>query len=74
MPELPEVETIRRGIAPHMIGSARRADRRLRLAAALAGSLDLDARMRGRTIDRVDPSAVPCRHASATRANRLTKT
>jgi len=54
MPELPEVETTRRGIAPHVIG--RRVaridvyDSRLRWPVPA----DLDARMRGRTIDRVD--------------------
>jgi formamidopyrimidine-DNA glycosylase len=52
MPELPEVETTRRGIAPHVIG--RRVvridvyDSRLRWPVP-AG---LDARMRGRTIRR----------------------
>lgn len=54
MPELPEVETTRRGIAPHVTG--RRVaridvyDSRLRWPVPA----DLDARMRGRTIDRVD--------------------
>ena len=54
MPELPEVETTRRGIAPHVIG--RRVERidvydsRLRWPVPA----DLDARMRGRTIDRID--------------------
>lgn len=54
MPELPEVETTRRGIAPHVSG--RRVvrvdvyDPRLRWPVPA----DLDARMRGRTIDRVD--------------------
>ena len=54
MPELPEVETTRRGIAPHVTG--RRVlridvyDSRLRWPVPS----DLDARMRGRTIDRVD--------------------
>jgi formamidopyrimidine-DNA glycosylase len=54
MPELPEVETTRRGIAPHVVG--RRVvridvyDPRLRWPVPS----DLDARMRGRTIDRVD--------------------
>lgn len=54
MPELPEVETTRRGIAPHVIG--RRVERIVvydsRLRWPVPG--DLDARMRGRTIDRVD--------------------
>ena len=54
MPELPEVETTRRGIAPHVIG--RRVaridvyDRRLRWP--VPG--DLEARLAGMTIDRVD--------------------
>ena len=54
MPELPEVETTRRGIAPHVTG--RRVvridvyDSRLRWPVPS----DLDARMRGRTIERVD--------------------
>lgn len=54
MPELPEVETTRRGIAPHVTG--RRVaridvyDSRLRWPVPA----DLDARMRGRTIERVD--------------------
>lgn len=54
MPELPEVETTRRGIAPHVTG--RRVvridvyDSRLRWPVPA----DLDALMRGRTIDRVD--------------------
>lgn len=54
MPELPEVETTRRGIAPHVIG--RRVvridvyDRRLRWPVPD----DLDARMRGRTIERIE--------------------
>lgn len=54
MPELPEVETTRRGIAPHVTG--RRVlrvdvyDSRLRWPVPA----DLDARMRGRRIDRVD--------------------
>ena len=54
MPELPEVETTRRGIAPHVSG--RRVvrvdvyDPRLRWPVPA----DLDARMRGLTIDRVD--------------------
>jgi len=54
MPELPEGETTRRGIAPHVIG--RRVvridvyDSRLRWPVPA----DLDARMRGRTINRVD--------------------
>jgi len=53
MPELPEVETTRRGIAPHVTG--RRVvridvyDSRLRWPVPS----DLDARMRGRTIERV---------------------
>jgi len=54
MPELPEVETTRRGIAPHVIG--RRVARidvyDSRLRWPVPG--DLDACMRGRTIDRVD--------------------
>ena len=54
MPELPEVETTRRGIAPHVTG--RRVvrvevyDRRLRWPVPA----DLDARLQGTTIDRVD--------------------
>lgn len=54
MPELPEVETTRRGIAPHVLG--RRVarvdvyDRRLRWPVPA----DLDSRLRGRVIDRVD--------------------
>ncbi|HEX6136567.1 MAG TPA: Fpg/Nei family DNA glycosylase [Casimicrobiaceae bacterium] len=54
MPELPEVETTRRGIAPHVAG--RRVvridvyDPRLRWPVPA----DLAARIRGRTIDRVD--------------------
>ena len=54
MPELPEVETTRRGIAPHVTG--RRVvrvdvyDPRLRWPVPA----DLDACVRGRTIDRVD--------------------
>lgn len=54
MPELPEVETTRRGIAPHVTG--RRVvrvdvyDSRLRWPVPV----DLDARLRGRTIDGVD--------------------
>jgi formamidopyrimidine-DNA glycosylase len=54
MPELPEVETTRRGIAPDVTG--RRVvridvyDSRLRWPVPS----DLDARMRGRTIERVD--------------------
>ncbi|MEO9136742.1 MAG: bifunctional DNA-formamidopyrimidine glycosylase/DNA-(apurinic or apyrimidinic site) lyase [Casimicrobiaceae bacterium] len=54
MPELPEVETTRRGIVPHVIG--RRVvridvyDPRLRWPVPA----DLDACMRGRTIERVD--------------------
>ncbi len=54
MPELPEVETTRRGIAPHVTGrSVRRVDvydRRLRWPVPP----DLELRMRGATIDRVD--------------------
>ncbi len=54
MPELPEVETTRRGIAPHVTGrSVLRVDvydRRLRWPVPA----DLEARMRGATIDRVD--------------------
>jgi formamidopyrimidine-DNA glycosylase len=54
MPELPEVETTRRGIAPHVIG--RRVaridvyDPRLRWPVPA----DLEARLRGRVIERVD--------------------
>jgi formamidopyrimidine-DNA glycosylase len=54
MPELPEVETTRRGIAPHVTG--RRVvkidvyDRRLRWPVPA----DLEKRLRGATIDRVD--------------------
>jgi len=54
MPELPEVETTRRGIAPHVTG--RRVarvdvyDRRLRWPVPD----DLDTRLRGATIDRVE--------------------
>ena len=54
MPELPEVETTRRGIVPHVTG--RRVvrvdvyDRRLRWPVPA----DLDARLQGTTIDRVD--------------------
>jgi formamidopyrimidine-DNA glycosylase len=54
MPELPEVETTRRGIAPHVTG--RRVaridiyDRRLRWPVPA----DLEARVRGHTIDRID--------------------
>jgi formamidopyrimidine-DNA glycosylase len=54
MPELPEVETTRRGIAPHVTG--RRVvwmdvyDRRLRWPVPDG----LEARMAGTTIDRVD--------------------
>lgn len=54
MPELPEVETTRRGIAPHVTG--RRVARidvyDPRLRWPVPG--DLDARLRGVTIDRVD--------------------
>jgi formamidopyrimidine-DNA glycosylase len=54
MPELPEVETTRRGIAPHVTGrSIARVDvydRRLRWPVPA----DLDRRMRGATIERVD--------------------
>ncbi|HEY7787950.1 MAG TPA: bifunctional DNA-formamidopyrimidine glycosylase/DNA-(apurinic or apyrimidinic site) lyase [Casimicrobiaceae bacterium] len=54
MPELPEVETTRRGIAPHVIGRCVVRidvyDPRLRWPVPA----DLDARMRGRTIERVD--------------------
>ena len=54
MPELPEVETTRRGIAPHVIG--RRVERIVVYDSRLRWPVpaDLDARMRGRTIDRVD--------------------
>ena len=54
MPELPEVETTRRGIAPHVIG--RRVaridvyDRRLRWPVPA----DLEARLRGQVIERID--------------------
>jgi formamidopyrimidine-DNA glycosylase len=54
MPELPEVETTRRGIAPHVTG--RRIvkidvyDRRLRWPVPA----DLAARLAGRSIDRVE--------------------
>lgn len=54
MPELPEVETTRRGIAPHVIG--RRVaridvyDRRLRWPVPA----DLEARLHGRVIERID--------------------
>jgi formamidopyrimidine-DNA glycosylase len=54
MPELPEVETTRRGIAPHVTGRTIVRvdvyDRRLRWPVPA----DLEARMRGATIDRVD--------------------
>ena len=54
MPELPEVETTRRGIAPHVTGRRMLRidvyDSRLRWPVPA----DLDVRMRGRTIDRVD--------------------
>ena len=54
MPELPEVETTRRGIAPHVTGrSVLRVDvydRQLRWPVPA----DLDARLRGARIDRVD--------------------
>jgi formamidopyrimidine-DNA glycosylase len=54
MPELPEVETTRRGIAPHVVG--RRVERIVVYDSRLRWPVpaDLDARMRGRTIDRVD--------------------
>ena len=54
MPELPEVETTRRGIAPHVIG--RRVERIVVYDSRLRWPVpaDLDSRMRGRTIDRVD--------------------
>lgn len=54
MPELPEVETTRRGVAPHVIG--RRVERIVVYDSRLRWPVpaDLDARMRGRTIDRVD--------------------
>ena len=54
MPELPEVETTRRGIAPYATGQAIRTvriyDRRLRWPVPV----DLPERASGRTIDRVD--------------------
>lgn len=54
MPELPEVETTRRGVAPHVVGhkvaDLRVYDRRLRWPVPS----DLKARLRGRTIDRID--------------------
>jgi formamidopyrimidine-DNA glycosylase len=54
MPELPEVETTRRGVAPHVVGrtiaAMRVYDRRLRWPVP-AG---LEQRLAGRTIERVD--------------------
>jgi formamidopyrimidine-DNA glycosylase len=60
MPELPEVETTRRGIAPHVTG--RRVaridvyDPRLRWPVPA----DLDARVRGRVIERAIGAASTC--------------
>ena len=54
MPELPEVETTRRGVAPHVVGhkvaDLRVYDRRLRWPVPS----DLKARLVGRTIERID--------------------
>ena len=54
MPELPEVETTRRGIAPHVVGrhvaELHVYDRRLRWPVPV----NLQRRLRGRTIDAVD--------------------
>lgn len=54
MPELPEVETTRRGVAPYVIGqkvtAVRIYDRRLRWPVPR----DLSRRLRGRTVDQVD--------------------
>jgi formamidopyrimidine-DNA glycosylase len=54
MPELPEVETTRRGVAPHVerhkVTAVRIYDRRLRWPVPL----DLPRRLVGRTVDRVD--------------------
>ncbi|MET0917025.1 MAG: bifunctional DNA-formamidopyrimidine glycosylase/DNA-(apurinic or apyrimidinic site) lyase [Burkholderiales bacterium] len=54
MPELPEVETTRRGVEPHVVGhkvsDLRVYDRRLRWPVPS----DLRARLAGRTIDRVE--------------------
>ena len=54
MPELPEVETTRRGVAPHVerqkVTAVRLYDRRLRWPVPR----DLPRRLIGRTVDRVD--------------------
>jgi formamidopyrimidine-DNA glycosylase len=54
MPELPEVETTRRGVAPHVerqkVTAVRVYDRRLRWPVPM----DLSRRLVGRTVDRVD--------------------
>src|ERR1700712_5918335 len=54
MPELPEVETTRRGVAPHIerqkVTAVSIYDHRLRWPVPL----DLGARLVGRTVDRID--------------------
>src|SRR5437016_227913 len=54
MPELPEVETTRRGVAPHVerqkVTAVRIYDRRLRWPVPR----DLRSRLLGRTVDRID--------------------
>ena len=57
MPELPEVETVRRGIEPHVVGRRLTAvqvrDRRLRWPIPA----DLEPRLQGRRIDQVQRRA-----------------
>ena len=67
MPELPEVETTRRGIAPHVVGRRIAARARIRPALALAGSRrPRDAARRARRSTRSTAAASTCCSASAT--------
>jgi formamidopyrimidine-DNA glycosylase len=53
MPELPEVETIARGLAPELEGRTVADGRRARAAAPHARRARLRARLRGRTLGRM---------------------